>query len=234
MNGDEALADGSDTRDEALVPFDFTTGKFLIDDDIGDIMDSLPAGVSLTCFMDCCHSGTNTRAFGFGDTSTSAQGETSRYLPVPAEIMIKHVAFRRGLPIKPQRRTYAGKPEVLFAACSPKQEAKESGGHGYFTITAVPMLSQGAGRLTHAQFIAAVQRAFPDHVNDQDPQLDCSEDHLGSLLLGAPAAREVALVIAPPAPEAEPTARKLSSESLYLQIAALRAFYRFTPKNFCR
>ena len=207
VNGDEALEDKSDTRDEALVPFDFTTGKFLIDDDIGDIMDSLPAGVSLTCFMDCCHSGTNTRAFGFGDTSTSAQGETSRYLPVPAEIMIQHVAFRRSLPIKPVRRSYAGKPEVLFAACSPKQEAKESGGHGYFTITAVPMLAQGAGRLTHAQFIAAVQKAFPDHVEDQDPQLDCSQEHLGALLFGAAATREAAVVIVPPAVNVEPTDR---------------------------
>lgn len=191
VNGDEALATPGDTQDEALVPFDFSSGRFLIDDDIGEIMDDLPAGVSLTCFMDCCHSGSNTRAFGFGTSSSVAIGETSRYLPVPAEIMIRHVNNRRALPVKATRGAYEGKPEVLYAACSPKQEAKESGGHGYFTLTAVPLLAKSVGKRSHAQFIAAVQKAFPGHVEDQVPQLDCAKDRLGSPLLGAPRTRTV-------------------------------------------
>lgn len=201
VDGDEKVSDPNDTQDEALVPYDFTNGHFLIDDDIGELIDTLPAGASLTCFMDCCHSGTNTRAFGVGNTSTAAKGEVSRFLPVPAEIMIKHVTYRRSLPAKANaaRGAFQGKPEVLFAACSPRQEAKERGGHGYFTLTAVPLLSQSAGKLTHAQFIAAVQKAFPDHVEDQTPQLDCSEDQLGSLFLGAPKSRETAPLITQPA-----------------------------------
>jgi hypothetical protein len=80
---------------------------------------------------------------------------------------------------------------VLYAACSPKQEAKESGGHGYFTLTAVPLLAKSVGKRSHAQFIAAVQKAFPGHVEDQVPQLDCAKDRLGSPLLGAPRTRTV-------------------------------------------
>lgn len=187
VNGDEA-----DGTDEALVPIDFPSGRFFIDDDIGEIIDTLPAGVTLTCFMDCCHSGTNTRAFGFGTTSTVVRDERSRFITVPAEIMIKHVDLRRGMPPKATRGVFEGKPEVLFAACSPKQEAKESGGHGYFTLTAVPLLLEHATKMTNAEFMALVQKKFPTSVKDQDPQLDCAEARKGGLLLGTAVERAVA------------------------------------------
>ena len=94
---------------------------------------------------------------------------------------------------------------MLYAACSPKQEAKESGGHGYFTLTAVPLLAKSVGKLTHAQFIALVRKAFPGHVADQIPQLDCAKDRLGSPLLGAPHTRATEAV------EIETTAPKMAS-----------------------
>jgi Caspase domain len=200
VNGDEALATGGDRSDEALVPFDYQGGHFLIDDDLGEIFDAVPAGVSLTCFMDCCHSGSNTRAFGFGSSSTAQAGELSRYMHVPAAIMMKHVDLRKGQSIKAVRSAYEGKPEVLFAACSSQQTAKESGGHGYFTLTAVPLLQRGASTMTHQQFIDAVRANFPRTVADQDPQLDCSTDRTAALLLGAPPARRDAATT--PAPVA--------------------------------
>lgn len=201
-NVEDVNHDEDDGQDEALVPFDYDTGRFLIDDDIGEIMDHLPAGASLTCFMDCCHSGSNTRAFGFGRSGSADAEVKSRFLHVPAEVMLRHVAFRRARPPRKIRRAYAGKPEVLFAACSPRQEAKERGGHGFFTTTAAPLLAQSAGQLTHAQFLAAVNKAFPAEVEDQNPQLDCSEDRRDQVLLGSPvtAARPEA-----PAAHAEPS-----------------------------
>ncbi|WP_050024903.1 caspase family protein [Verrucomicrobium sp. BvORR034] len=192
VNGDERdEINPHDNQDEALVPFDYESGSFLIDDDIGDILDTVPAGVSITCFMDCCHSGGNTRFMGFGGGSSAREGEITRYLQVPADIMVKHVRAREANPTKPVRHTYQGKPEVLFAACSPKQQAKEYNGHGYFTITAVPLLLQSAGQLTHEQFIGAVLQDFPDSVEDQDPELNCSDDRLGHLLLGSAGDRVV-------------------------------------------
>ena len=56
LNGDE-----SDRYDEALVPIDYDTGALLLDDDLADIYRQLPDGAVLTLFMDCCHSGTNSR-----------------------------------------------------------------------------------------------------------------------------------------------------------------------------
>jgi len=55
LDGDER-----DGLDETLVPCDFPqTGKPLVDDELRALLVSpLPAGVSLICIFDCCHSGT--------------------------------------------------------------------------------------------------------------------------------------------------------------------------------
>jgi len=52
--GDEA-----DGKDEALVPVDYNSAGLLRDDDVFKyLVGPLKAGVSLTCVLDCCHSGT--------------------------------------------------------------------------------------------------------------------------------------------------------------------------------
>ncbi|MGZ5884248.1 MAG: caspase family protein, partial [Burkholderiaceae bacterium] len=65
LDGDEL---GGDTpgEDEAICPYDFASGNLVIDDDMRIIFGNLPDGVNLTCFFDCCHSGTITR-FAGGD-----------------------------------------------------------------------------------------------------------------------------------------------------------------------
>lgn len=53
-DGDEA-----DRKDEALCPVDYQQAGVLRDDDILEILIApLPVGVTMTCVMDCCHSGT--------------------------------------------------------------------------------------------------------------------------------------------------------------------------------
>ncbi|KAJ3091114.1 Ca(2+)-dependent cysteine protease [Quaeritorhiza haematococci] len=55
-DGDDYEADG---MDDTLVPLDYLTAGQIIDDDINALLvKSLPAGVRLTAFLDCCHSGT--------------------------------------------------------------------------------------------------------------------------------------------------------------------------------
>src|SRR5258706_15044467 len=56
-NGDEA-----DGRDEILRPTNLDWNDPLRDDWLRMTLDSARAGVNLTIIMDCCHSGTNTRA----------------------------------------------------------------------------------------------------------------------------------------------------------------------------
>ena len=74
LNGDEA-----DRYDEALVPIDYTSGALLLDDDLADVYRRLPAGAVLTLFMDCCHSGTNSR-FAPIDRTPPRSDERRRFL----------------------------------------------------------------------------------------------------------------------------------------------------------
>ncbi len=203
VDGDE-----KDGIDEALVPFDYQSGEFLIDDDLGKVYDTLPPGVSLTLFMDCCHSGSINRLFAFG-APPAAGGERARFLHVPEPIMAKHVAKRTAelaMAPAPRRTRSAGtaavKGEVLFAACQDIQTAKEINGHGYFTTTACPLLVTAAGTMTHAEFLAAVAEKFPLPADSQLPRLDCAAAKRDQILL-ATAARDAAPgapdVLAPPA-----------------------------------
>eukprot|EP00591_Stephanopyxis_turris_P006716 CAMPEP_0195515316 /NCGR_PEP_ID=MMETSP0794_2-20130614/6426_1 /TAXON_ID=515487 /ORGANISM="Stephanopyxis turris, Strain CCMP 815" /LENGTH=313 /DNA_ID=CAMNT_0040643719 /DNA_START=44 /DNA_END=985 /DNA_ORIENTATION=- len=53
-NGDE-----EDGMDETLIPVDYQTAGQIIDDDLySSLVCGMPAGVTMTCLMDCCHSGT--------------------------------------------------------------------------------------------------------------------------------------------------------------------------------
>ena len=54
--------DEADSRDEILCPTDLDWDDPLRDDWLRETLDGLRAGVSFTAIMDCCHSGTNTRA----------------------------------------------------------------------------------------------------------------------------------------------------------------------------
>ena len=55
-NGNDREKDG---YDEALCPVDMEENGLLVDDELNEILvQPLPAGVRLTCFLDACHSGT--------------------------------------------------------------------------------------------------------------------------------------------------------------------------------
>jgi hypothetical protein len=48
-----------DGYDETLVPLDYASAGQIRDDDLFKVLvGSMPAGVTVTCVMDCCHSGT--------------------------------------------------------------------------------------------------------------------------------------------------------------------------------
>ncbi|KAJ3372487.1 Ca(2+)-dependent cysteine protease [Allomyces arbusculus] len=51
--------DEEDGHDETIVPLDYEKAGQITDDTLHDVLvKNLPAGVRLTCIMDCCHSGT--------------------------------------------------------------------------------------------------------------------------------------------------------------------------------
>jgi len=80
----DSSGDEPDGNDEALVPFDFDSSGFLIDDDIGAVFDEAPSGVALNIFFDCCHSGTATRLL-VSKKKMRALGEKARYLAATPE-----------------------------------------------------------------------------------------------------------------------------------------------------
>lgn len=184
LDGDE---DG-DGQDEALCPYDFDTGNFLIDDDIKEVFAGLPAGVNLTCFIDCCHSGTITRfAVAQSGRVMGVRGGVpkARFIRVKEPVIEKYRKARAKSATRALKRVVSGSStmhEVVFSACRPDQVAFESGGQGDFTRIATELLENGLRNDSHADFIERVRREFGANPR-QEPQLDCAPKLRDALLL---------------------------------------------------
>ncbi|WP_089168103.1 caspase family protein [Azotobacter chroococcum] len=175
----DLAGDESDGRDEALCPVDFASGALYIDDDIAELFARLPEGVNLTCFTDCCHSGTNSR-FAVGSSGgrpLHARDARRRFVPPTEEINRAHVQFRQRLG-RALRRDGNGGTELMrdikFAACRDDEVAWESDGHGEFSLHATRVLDAGIDGVSHEQFLQRVQADFGPAPR-QHPLLDCTE-----------------------------------------------------------
>lgn len=187
LNGDETAGD-SPGLDEALCPIDYPTGAFVIDDDIGGVFDRLPDGVALTCFIDCCHSGTISRfAVGPGLSGRSRPGERVRYLRATSDMIAAHRRFRAGAGAPPPFAFSRGRDtmrEVVFAACLSTEVAYESDGQGDFTRHATRILQEDPAGMSNTTFLDRVTQAFGT-VPRQHPGLYCSAAARGRPLFGA-------------------------------------------------
>ncbi|MCD6674050.1 MAG: caspase family protein [Burkholderiaceae bacterium] len=177
-------ADEEDREDEAICPVDFATGALYIDDDIARVLRQLPDGVNLSFFMDCCHSGTNTRfAVGAPDTGSrgAASGERKRFVVPTVELIDAHRRFRRQSRFAMRTVAPGGTGgrsrmrDVKFAACLDGEVAWESDGHGEFTLRATRVLADGIDAMTNEQFARRVTEAFGANPR-QHPMLDCADD----------------------------------------------------------
>ncbi len=183
LNGDE-LGEDTPNTDEALCPVDYDKGAFLIDDDIAEIFARIPDGVNLTCFMDCCHSGTNTRVMVGGAPVQARGNERPRFMRATDSMIERHRRFRE------TRRSRAPSVsrgpdrmrEVVFSACQSSEVAWESNGQGDFTNRAIPLLASSFNTLTHEAFEHRVIEAFGSSPR-QHPLLDCSSLARNLLLL---------------------------------------------------
>ncbi len=151
---------------------DFASGRLIVDDDLAPIMRAVSRNVNLTCFIDCCHSGTISR-LAVGATATSGgPDQRPRFVEPSAELIAEHRAFRaqRGAGRVTRRTTLR---EVLFAACQPWEVAWESQGQGDFTRLAAARLRAAAGQVTNEAFCADVAAAFGEDPR-QRPLLTCA------------------------------------------------------------
>jgi hypothetical protein len=174
VDGDETIGPAAGF-DQALCPADFASGAFLIDDDVAAVFRTIPDGVNLTCFIDCCHSGTVTR-FAVGRSGTPGAGDRrARYLKADDAMKAAHRRFRAALGTR--GAVTSGGPEqmreVLFSACLPSEVAFEANGHGDFTQRAAQILAAGAGTLSNEEFHRRVTEAFGP-TPQQHPDLDCA------------------------------------------------------------
>jgi|GEM_PF-1811188 len=166
--GDEAGGD-TPSKDEAIVPWDFAQGTFVVDDEISAIFAQLPGGVSATCFIDCCHSGSITRLVDF-------QGDVRQREMLPTDEMIRaYRDFREshGLSRSFGRRDPEMMGEVVFSAAESHQVAYEVNGHGEFTVRATRILQSETSGMTNAVFMQRVKDAF-GATPRQNPNMECA------------------------------------------------------------
>ncbi|MEO5625063.1 MAG: caspase family protein [Dokdonella sp.] len=154
-NGDE-----DDGFDEAFVLVDYQDGGYLLDDDFAEIAAGLPAHTSLTLFMDCCHSGTNSR---MAPPLRARGGNTRvRFMPASAQMQGAYRARRAATRAAPVvARPDAQRRIVHFGACQDHEYAYETEGHGAFTQAAVPLLAIAQNRsLDPIAFARLIQGAI--------------------------------------------------------------------------
>jgi hypothetical protein len=183
LDGDE-VAGTNGPRDEALCPHDIAQGAFVIDDDLAEVFAALPEMVNLTCFIDCCHSGTITRLMVGPAGDGDGRDRRARFLPATAEMEAAHRRFRErlgGTRAAPPRTAEAMR-QVVFSACRDHEVAFETAGHGDFTLRATRVLAGGIGGLTHEAFQERVHAAFGEGAR-QHPELDCAPAARSRLLL---------------------------------------------------
>jgi metacaspase-1 len=175
--------DEADGRDEILCPADLDWDDPLRDDWLRTTLDTAPAGVNLTVIMDCCHSGTNTRAIQPPDAPVK-----ERYLPSPSAL--KAVESGRSVPKKVSSElrgspraarkardiVKAELPEVLITGCRDTQTSADAFINGRFngalTFSLVDAIRRGRGRLTYRQLHDRAAATLKTRKFDQVPQLE--------------------------------------------------------------
>src|SRR5687767_858623 len=175
--------DEADGRDEILCPTDLNWDKPFRDDWLRTAFDKLPAGVSFTTIMDCCHSGTNTRAILPPDAKVK-----QRYLPSPWGLAAAESG--RGLPKKVttelRRSSHASRktkdivnaelPEILITGCRDTQTSADAfinGRHsGALTFGLLDAIRKAKGRLTYRQWHDRTAEVLKARKFEQVPQLE--------------------------------------------------------------
>ncbi|MBX3305899.1 MAG: caspase family protein [Nitrospira sp.] len=177
-NGDEA-----DHRDEILCPTDLDWKDTLRDDWLRKTFNKLKKGVSLTVIMDCCHSGTITRAIVPPDAPVR-----ERFLPCPLDLMATESGrklrgtVRRRLKKASSGRSrksdvvYADIQEMLISGCRATQTSADAEINGTYngalTYYLVESIKEARGQLTYRQLHQRTVAKLKAEDYDQVPQLE--------------------------------------------------------------
>ena len=175
--------DESDGRDETLCPADLDWDDPFRDDWLRTTLDGMNAGVKLTVIMDCCHSGTNTRAIVPPDAPVK-----ERYLPSP--FTLKAVESGRSAPRKVSSELRASSraarrardivtadiPELLITGCRDTQTSADAFINGRFngalTFALVQAIRKARGKLTYREWHDRAAAELKKRRFEQVPQLE--------------------------------------------------------------
>jgi hypothetical protein len=177
-NGDEA-----DGRDETLCPTDLDWEDPFRDDWLRVTLDKLRPGVGFTVIMDCCHSGTNTRAVLPPDAPV-----LQRFLPSPWGLIAAESGRQSRSVVTSELRRSSRKarkardivkaelPEVLITGCRDNQTSADAfiGGdyNGALTYSLVEAIRKAKGRLTYRELHDRAAEVLKKKRFDQVPQLE--------------------------------------------------------------
>ncbi len=172
LDGDEAHGD-SPARDECLCAADCDFGEdgLVIDDELRMIIETLPEGVAMTCFFDCCHSGSATRAALRMPDGASGADVRARFLS-PSAAMKKAYKKRLKAIRKIASRALIQQKDVLFSACRSSELAYESNRQGDFTRHATAIIANGTSDMSNADFEDRLLEAFGSNPR-QNPEIHC-------------------------------------------------------------
>jgi hypothetical protein len=180
---DEANRDEADGRDEILCPTDLNWDDTLRDDWLRQTFDQMRSGVQFTVIMDCCHSGTNTRAIQPPDVKVK-----ERYLPSPWDIAAAESG--RSIPkkvtsgLRGSRRAArrakdivdADIPEILVTGCRDTQTSADAFIDGRFngalTYGLVGAIRATKGQLTYRELHERASAIIKKGKYEQVPQLE--------------------------------------------------------------
>ena len=175
--------DEADGRDEILCPTDLNWDDPLRDDWLRTTFDTLAAGANLTVIMDCCHSGSNTRAIAPPDAPVK-----QRFLPSPWDIAAAE-SGRRGatrVTTELRRSTRAARskkdviaadiPEVLITGCRDTQTSADAFINGRYngalTFAVVEAIRATEGQLTYRELHERASAVLKKRKFTQVPQLE--------------------------------------------------------------
>jgi hypothetical protein len=191
-NGDEA-----DQRDEIMCPTNLDWKDPLRDDWLRKTFDKVPAGVNFTVIMDCCHSGTNTRAINPPDAPV-----LERYLPSPWDLVAaesgRELTGKVG-GIVPKHRTISKEKdvvvadigEVLIAGCRDTQTSADAyiagSYNGALTYYLVKAIQEKKGKLTYRELHRRTKELLLKSRYDQVPQLESQKANFDQSFLAAAA-----------------------------------------------
>ncbi len=177
-NGDEA-----DDRDEILCPTDLDWNDPLRDDWLRNMLNKLRKGVNLTVIMDCCHSGTITRAIIPPDAP-----RRERFLPCPLDLMATEsgrklrgtVSGQLGKAPRGRKKkndvVHADIQELLLTGCRATQTSADAhiGGsfNGALTYYLVESIKEADGKLTYRELHQRTSAKLKQNKFDQIPQLE--------------------------------------------------------------